>query len=89
MVRYGAGATFLAANGYHHHLGANTWAGAGLPPAPADAARLLWYEIVLPDADAVAVVAGRLEAAGHAFEREDGRLWVADPSGIRILLNAL
>lgn len=89
MVRYGAAATFLAANGYHHHLGANTWAGAGLPPAPADAARLLWYEIVLPDADAVAVVAGRLEEAGHAFEREDGQLWVTDPSGIRILLNAL
>lgn len=87
IVRYGAGATFLAANGYHHHLGANTWAGVGLPPAPADAARLLWYEIVLPDADAVAAIAGQLAETGYPFEREDERLWVTDPSGIRILLN--
>src|SRR5215210_6617671 len=25
---------FLAAGGYHHHLGVNTWRGEGLPPAP-------------------------------------------------------
>lgn len=88
MVRYGAGATFLAANGYHHHLGANIWAGAGLSPSPPEAARLLWYEIRLPDENALVAVAGRLDAAAHPFEREDGRLWVTDPSGIRVLLSA-
>jgi catechol 2,3-dioxygenase len=87
MVRYGSRASFLAANGYHHHLGANTWAGENLPPAPEDAARLLWYEIQLPDAAALEAIAARLAAANHPAEREDGRLWVTDPSGIRILLS--
>jgi catechol 2,3-dioxygenase len=87
MLRFGPQATFLSANGYHHHLGGNTWAGANLAPAPDDAARLLWYEICLPDAAALETIAGRLDVAGHPTEREDGRLWVVDPSGIRILLN--
>lgn len=88
MVRYGRQATFLAANGYHHHIGANTWAGAGLAAAPADAARLLWYEIRQPDAAAVAQLAGGLSAAGYPFHLDHGVLDVVDPSGIRIRLTA-
>lgn len=30
------GALFLAADGYHHHVGANTWSSAGGPPVPAE-----------------------------------------------------
>ncbi len=86
MARYGPAASFLAANGYHHHLGANTWAGAGLPPAPADAARLLWYEIRLPDAAAVAAIAERMAAANYSFERNGDALQVVDPSGIHVRL---
>ena len=88
VIRYGPSATFLAANGYHHHIGGNTWAGAGLPPAPADAARLLWYELRQPDAAAVDAIAARLEAAGYAFTREAEGLRVVDPSGIVLLLTA-
>ncbi len=47
VMRYGPSAGFVSAGGYHHHLGLNTWAGVGAPPAPADTARLLWYEIVV------------------------------------------
>ena len=33
--RYGAGAAFLSAGGYHHHIGLNTWESrGGTPPAP-------------------------------------------------------
>ncbi len=88
MLRFGPQATFLSANGYHHHVGANTWAGANLPPAPADAARLLWYEWLLPDAAAVSAAADRLTAAGHPTDRDAAGLWVTDPSGIRLLLTA-
>ena len=49
MQRYGGQADFVSAGGYHHHLGLNVWAGVGAPPPSEDAARLLWYEIVLPD----------------------------------------
>lgn len=82
VIRYGPSATFLAANGYHHHIGGNTWAGVGLSPAPADAARLLWYELRQLDAAAVDAIAARLEAAGYAFTREADGLRVVDPSGI-------
>lgn len=87
VLRYGPQATFLSANGYHHHLGANTWAGQNLPPAPEDAARLLWYELVQPDATALTALEVRLTAAGHPVERGDGALWTVDPSGIRVLLS--
>jgi catechol 2,3-dioxygenase len=33
MTRY-PGAGFVAWDGYHHHLGINTWRGEGVPPAP-------------------------------------------------------
>ena len=86
IIRYGPSATFLAANGYHHHLGANVWAGAGLPPAPDDAARLLWYEIRQPDAAAIDAIATRLDATGRAYERDAAGLRVVDPSGIAVRL---
>ena len=34
MVRTYPGALFVAAGGYHHHLGLNTWMGEGAPPPP-------------------------------------------------------
>lgn len=34
-MRYGAGAAFVSAGGYHHHIGLNTWESlGGLPPGP-------------------------------------------------------
>ena len=89
VQRYGPSATFMSANGYHHHVGANTWAGVGLPPAPADAARLLWYELRLPDAAAQEAIAARLTAAAYPFDRDGEGMWVTDPSGIRVLLSAV
>src|SRR5881296_2156015 len=35
MQRYGEGAVFLSAGGYHHHIALNTWESqGGSPPAP-------------------------------------------------------
>ncbi|PJF45306.1 MAG: glyoxalase, partial [Candidatus Thermofonsia Clade 3 bacterium] len=36
-------------DGYHHHIGLNTWQGEGAPPAPPDAAGLRWFSLALPD----------------------------------------
>jgi len=59
------GALFLAAGGYHHHLGTNTWAGRGAVPAGPDDTQLLEWNIVVPDADAVTAAADSLVRAGH------------------------
>ena len=39
------GALFVAAGGYHHHLGLNTWAGVGAPPPPEQAVGLRSFTI--------------------------------------------
>jgi catechol 2,3-dioxygenase len=69
------GALFVAAGGYHHHLGLNTWAGRGVPPPPADAVGLLAFTIeasaltprVVPDArTGVSVVCRAQQSADEA-----------------------
>src|SRR5215208_8485472 len=40
-------AAFIAAGGYHHHLGLNTWRGEGVPAAPPDALGLRRWTVVL------------------------------------------
>jgi catechol 2,3-dioxygenase len=47
-VRSYPGALFLSRDGYHHHIGANTWASAGAPPPPPGARGLSWFELALP-----------------------------------------
>jgi catechol 2,3-dioxygenase len=81
------GALFLSAGGYHHHLGTNTWA-AGAPLAGDDDARLLAWDLVLPDATAVDEAAGRLTAAGYPATAEGAARIVRDPWGTAVRLLA-
>jgi catechol 2,3-dioxygenase len=85
-VRGYPGALFLSAGGYHHHIGLNTWASQGGPQPPPGSRGLRSFEVVLPDAEELAKVTQRLEAAGVAQEQEDGDLAVEDPSGNRVRL---
>ena len=68
--RYGGQAAFVAAGGYHHHLGANTWASPGARSAGARDARLLEWTIELPTATDVAAVAANLRRRGFAPRTE-------------------
>ena len=45
-------AGFVAWDGYHHHLGINTWRGEGVPPAPDDAVGLHHWVALADDAPA-------------------------------------
>ena len=80
------GALFLSAGGYHHHLGVNTWAGEDAAPAAEHDARLLEWEILLPDREDVALAATRLAAAGHAVRRSGNGVRVNDPWGTTLVL---
>jgi len=81
------GALFLSAGGYHHHLGTNTWA-AGAPPAGADDARLLEWEVVVPTVSDAADAAQSLTSASGAV-RSEGTDWLAaDPWGTVVRIRA-
>ncbi len=56
MVRSYPGALFLSRNGYHHHIGLNTWQGEGAPPPPPGTRGLEDFELVLPGASDSVVV---------------------------------
>jgi catechol 2,3-dioxygenase len=80
------GALFLSAGGYHHHLGINIWSGENAPRPGDSDARLLEWELILPDQDGVEDAAGRLQAAGHAVTRSDDGIRLPDPWGTTLLL---
>jgi catechol 2,3-dioxygenase len=86
MQRYGPSALFVAAGGYHHHIGLNTWAGVGAPPPPPGAIGLKHLVVQLPDAAALAAVAERLRASGITPEPHDEGLLIHDPAKNAILL---
>jgi len=86
MAQLGAQAAFLAAGGYHHHLGANTWESAGATAPPAGMAALRQTTIVLPDAAEHDRVIERLERAGQPAQTDEDGAVAVDPSGNALLL---
>lgn len=88
VQRYGPSALFVSAGGYHHHIGLNTWAGVGAPPAPVSSAGLRHFTVVLPDAATLDAVVDRVQAAGHAITQHSGGWQFHDPSGNGIRLVA-
>ena len=64
MQRYGTQAAFIAAGGYHHHIGLNTWESAGGSPPPPGTTGLFHLAILYPTRGALADALRRLIAAG-------------------------
>lgn len=81
------GALFLGAGGYHHHLGANTWAGEARSAAE-DEARLLEWEVLVPSIEDATAALDSLARAGATVEgRPDGGT-VRDPWGTALRIRA-
>ena len=81
MVWSYTGALFMAAGGYHHHLGINTWAGRNAVPAPDEEARLLAWQLVLPDEASAADARHSLESSGFATRDAESGWFSGDPWG--------
>lgn len=79
------GAVFMAAGGYHHHLGANIWGSRGAPPPPADSVGLRWFTLITPDA---AQIEARLNALGYPVSWQDGAIIAVDPSDNTLRITA-
>ncbi len=66
--RYGPGAAFVSAGGYHHHIGLNTWESLGGSPPPAGSTGLFHLAILYPTRAALADALRRLRQAGIALD---------------------
>jgi catechol 2,3-dioxygenase len=82
------GALFLAAGGYHHHIGSNVWEGAGAPSPPPGALGLDAFEVVMADADVRDAALERAIAAGLETVEDERGTALTDPSGNRLILRA-
>ena len=65
MQRYGGGAVFVSAGGYHHHIGLNTWHSKNAGPAPVQSAGLFHTAILYPTRKDLAIILKRLMDARY------------------------
>ena len=84
--RYGPGAAFLSAGGYHHHLGLNTWDSRGAGPAPKGHPGLYHTAFLYPDRAQLGDALRRVLAAGIAIEGAADHgvseaIYISDPDG--------
>jgi catechol 2,3-dioxygenase len=84
-------AAFLAAGGYHHHVGLNSWQSRGAAPPPDNAPGLRLVTFELGGAEALAALEERLARAPGArvpAQRAPGRVTVSGPDGQRLAFSA-
>jgi catechol 2,3-dioxygenase len=88
IMTYLPSAVFVAAGGYHHHVGFNTWRGPGVPPAPGGTVGLRHFTVVLRDEAELAALRERARAAGVEVEDAAEGAVLRDPSGNGLLFQA-
>jgi catechol 2,3-dioxygenase len=89
--RMGNEAAFIAAGGYHHHIGLNTWTSAGGSPPPPGTTGLFHFAIRYPTRRALAGALRRLSEAGVPLGGASDHgvseaIYLNDPDGIGIEL---
>jgi catechol 2,3-dioxygenase len=85
VMTYLPSAVFVAAGGYHHHVGFNTWRGPGVPPAPDGTVGLRRFTVVLRDEAELDALLTRAQAAGVDVEHTADGPVLRDPSGNALL----
>lgn len=88
MTTYGPHAAFLAAGGYHHHIGANVWQSMGAPAPPPGTASLRHATVVLPTRSALDATVNRVADHGQDPQPQSDGILVWDPSGTALLLTS-
>ena len=84
--RYGSQAAFVAAGGYHHHIGLNTWESKGGSPPPPGTTGLYHVALLYPSRAALADALRRLADAKYPLEGASDHgvseaLYLSDPDG--------
>jgi catechol 2,3-dioxygenase len=78
------GALFLAAGGYHHHIGLNVWNSAGGSPLKQETAGLVRFGVRLDSGDAVQALAARLRKTPYWSGESERGILVRDADGIQL-----
>ncbi|ALV21708.1 Glyoxalase family protein [Carnobacterium antarcticum] len=83
---FGAQAKFFAAGEYHHQIGANTWAGKGIPAAEKGTRGLAYYTIVVPVKEDFTRIQATLDEQQYAYQLDEAAnvLSLEDPNGITL-----
>ncbi|WP_026690229.1 VOC family protein [Alteribacter aurantiacus] len=77
---------FVSKDGYHHHIGLNTWAGTNLPRPPKEATGLRTFTIILTNEEFTSVKE-HLNLRSYPYnQRTSDEIELEDPSGNGILL---
>ena len=84
IQRYGPGAAFVSAGGYHHHIGLNTWESRGGPPPAPGTTGLYHVAILYPTRAALAdalrrVLAAEISLDGASDHGVSEALYLRDP----------
>jgi catechol 2,3-dioxygenase len=84
MQRYGNEAAFVAAGGYHHHIGLNTWESKGGSPPPRGRTGLFHIAILYPTRAALAgalkrLMDARIQLDGASDHGVSEALYLRDP----------
>ena len=78
-------ATFMSYEGYHHHIGANIW--AGRTPPPPESLGLEKYHLYVPNADTLESVLAQIDRADVPIAQHNGGYLVQDPAHNAIVLS--
>lgn len=86
VLRYGGQALFMSTGKYHHHIGANTWNGAGAPTPAENSVGLESYTLIYANEEARQNTINNLRQIGAVVKEENNQIFTQDPSGNRIEL---
>jgi catechol 2,3-dioxygenase len=85
-MMYGSQAAFISADGYHHHIGLNTWHSKDAPPSSKETVGLYHTAILYPTRKDLATIYDRLRRAyypltGASDHGVSEALYLDDPDG--------
>lgn len=86
VTQRGAEAAFLGADGYHHHIGLNTWQSKDAAPPPDGHTGLYHSAFLYPDRKSLAMVLARVVGAGIPIDGAADHgvseaIYLRDPDG--------
>jgi catechol 2,3-dioxygenase len=78
------GALFLAAGGYHHHIGLNVWNTRGGSPVAEQSSGLVRFGIRTGTSSAVQAIGDRLQETSYRFTKTERGILVRDTDDIQV-----